>query len=317
MTATLHKLVVAGQPAVGGVPRQLAWWEWNATGQPAPRHVVVCVHGLTRQARDFDTLAQALSPYALVVCVDVAGRGHSDWLQDPNAYAIPTYAADMAQLLAHLRQRLREQGLAEEPQIDWVGTSMGGLIGMALASQPAAGLRRVVLNDVGPVIEPASLRRIATYVGQPLRFASEQAAADYLLTISQGFGPHTPEQWLALTRPMLRPADDAGAPPGQLRLHYDPALATPFKALLTMPGDAAQQVAADGEAQLWALYDAITAPTLLLRGAESDLLSAETARLMTQRGPHARLVELPGVGHAPTLVAPDQVAHVAGFLLEP
>lgn len=317
MTATLHTLAVAGPPAVGGGPRRLAWWEWNATGQAAPRHVVVCVHGLTRQARDFDTLAQVLSPHALVVSVDVAGRGHSDWLQDPNAYAIPTYAADIAQLLAHLRQRLREQGLAEEPQIDWVGTSMGGLIGMALASQPALGLRRLVLNDVGPVIEPASLRRIATYVGQPLRFASEQAAADYLLTISQGFGPHTPEQWLALTRPMLRPAYDAGEPPGQWRLHYDPALATPFKALLSLPGDAAQKVAADGEAQLWALYDAITAPTLLLRGAQSDLLSPETARLMTQRGPHARLVELPGVGHAPTLVAPNQTDAVAAFLLEP
>jgi pimeloyl-ACP methyl ester carboxylesterase len=317
MTATLHKLAVAGQPAVGGGPRQLAWWEWNATGQAAPRRVVVCVHGLTRQARDFDVLAQALSPHALVVSVDVAGRGHSDWLQDPNAYAIPTYAADMAQLLFHLRQRLQEQGLREDAQIDWVGTSMGGLIGLALASQPALGLRRVVLNDVGPVIEPASLRRIATYVGQPLRFPSEQAAAAYLLTISQGFGPHTPEQWLALTRPMLRPADDAGTPSGQLRLHYDPAIATPFKAMLTLPDEVAQKAAADGEAQLWALYDAITAPTLLVRGAESDLLSRETARHMTQRGPRARLVELPGVGHAPTLVAPDQIAAVAGFLLEP
>ncbi|MGQ9724312.1 MAG: alpha/beta fold hydrolase [Tepidimonas sp.] len=325
MEPTLHHLVVGGPRAAHGEPRRLAWWEWNATGLPHPDHLVVCVHGLSRQARDFDVLAQALASQAAVVCVDVAGRGHSDWLDDPMAYQIPTYVNDLAVLLAHLRQRHAQATGTAEPyalRIDWVGTSMGGLIGMALASQPAIGLRRLVLNDVGPVIEPASLERIARYLGNQPVFASEQAAADALWGISATFGPHTPEQWLALTRPMLRPVQ------GGWTLHYDPAIAVPFRAMLDAqraaraadPVVAAQtQTAAllASEAGLWAMYDAIACPTLLLRGAESDLLSRSTARAMTERGPRARLVEFAGVGHAPTLVQPDQVQVVTGFLLAP
>ncbi len=324
MEPTLHHLVVPGPRAKHGGPRRIAWWEWNATGTAEPGHVVVCVHGLTRQARDFDVLARVLAPHAAVVCVDVAGRGHSDWLEDPMAYQIPTYVNDLAVLLAHLRQRHAAATGTAEPYalgIDWVGTSMGGLIGMALASQPAIGLRRLVLNDVGPVIEPQSLERIAQYVGVQPVFPSEQAAADALWQISRSFGPHTPEQWLALTRPMLRPVE------GGWTLHYDPAIAVPFRAMLeaqraaqaadsqaTQWQDSARQA---GEAALWAMYDAITCPTLLLRGAESDLLSRETALAMTLRGPRARLVEFEGVGHAPTLVQPEQVQVVADFLLAP
>jgi len=292
----------------------VAWWEWNATGLEHPSNVVVCVHGLSRQARDFDVLAHQLAPHACVVCVDVAGRGHSDWLADPMAYQVPTYATDLAVVLAYLRQRHAMATGTAEPyalRVDWVGTSMGGLIGMVLASQPAVGLRRLVLNDVGPVIEPQSLQRIGSYLGRQPIYPNEQAAADALWEHFRSFGPHTAEQWLALSRPMLRPVQ------GGWTLHYDPDIAVPFRAMLaggrTQASDDAVHA---GEQMLWQMYDAIQSPTLLLRGRESDLLSHDTAVAMTQRGPRARLIEFDGVGHPPTLVAADQVDAVLRFLLE-
>jgi len=280
----------------------MAWWEWNATGNPQHPHVVVCVHGLSRQGRDFDTLARALCGHVRVVCPDVVGRGHSDRLADPMAYQLGQYASDMLALLAHLHQQAPLQ------TIDWVGTSMGGLIGMAVCGQPGLPLpvpvRRLVLNDVGPAIEWQALQRIGQYLGQSARFESLQQAADMLWSLSTTFGPHTREQWLELSRPMVREL-----PEGGWGLHYDPAIAVPFRALT-------QDAAAAGEAALWQLYDHIQAKTLLLRGAQSDLLSPQTAQAMTQRGPQARLVEFDGVGHAPTLVATDQVAAVVDFLLD-
>jgi pimeloyl-ACP methyl ester carboxylesterase len=228
-----------------------------------------------------------------VVCPDVVGRGESDWLRDPKAYVIPTYLADMVTLLARLDVR----------ELAWVGTSMGGLIGMLMASLQGSPVRRLVLNDVGPVIEPAALARIAAYVGQPAVWPSVEAAAEALWAISQGFGPHTPEDWLALTRPQLK-----AAPAGGVMSRYDPGIALPVRA--TTP-----ELAAAGQAMLWQAYDAIRCPTLLLRGADSDLLSPATAQAMTQRGPQARLVEFAGVGHAPTLMAADQLDAVSAFLL--
>ncbi len=276
---------------------RMAYWEWGDPGNP---HVVVCSHGLSRQGRDFDVLAGALCRQLRVVCPDVVGRGRSDWLKDPMGYQIPLYAGDMLALLAQLRP----------VTLDWVGTSMGGLIGMVLAGQPdlqlPAPIRRLVLNDVGPAIQWQALQRIGQYFGSGPRFESLQQAADALWADSRSFGPHTPAQWLALSAPMVRPV--AGDLSGALTLHYDPAIAVPFRALT-------QEAAAQGEAVMWTLYDGIRAQTLLLRGAESDLLSTETAQAMTQRGPKARLVQFAGVGHAPTLVAPDQVEAVASFLL--
>lgn len=310
---TLHYLDVPGPKARNSQERRIAWWDWNATGQAQPRRVVVCVHGLTRQARDFDVLAAELAPHARVVCVDVAGRGHSDWLQDPLGYQIQTYVTDLAVLLAHLRAQYAAaapDGDSTDLQIAWVGTSLGGLIGMTLAAQPAIGLDRLVLNDVGPVIEWAALRRIGTYLGLQGEFATEQAACDYLASVAASFGPHSPEQWRALSRPMLRPTREGWT------LHYDPDIAVPYRAMMEHADPVhSQAAAAQGEQLLWSLYDAITAPTLLLRGAESDLLSRATAQAMAARGPRARCVEFPGVGHAPTLVAPDQVAVVKDFLL--
>jgi len=270
---------------------RMAYWEW---GDPANRRVLVCVHGLTRQGRDFDTLARDLCGSWRVICPDVVGRGRSDWLQDPTAYAIPAYVADMVTLLARL----------DADTVDWVGTSMGGLIGLLMAALPNSPVRRLVLNDVGPVLEAQALARIASYLGLPVRFKSLEEAADQLWLISQGFGPHTREQWLALTQPQIVP-DGQGA----FKPHYDPAIAVPFRAITP-------EIAAAGQAGLWQAFDAITCPTLLLRGAESDLLTAETANAMAARGPRPLVHEFAGVGHAPMLVQEDQRAVVRRFLAD-
>jgi pimeloyl-ACP methyl ester carboxylesterase len=189
-------------------------------------------------------------------------------------------------------------------EVHWVGTSMGGLIGMGLASLPNSPIKRLVLNDVGPRIEYEALERIAEYLGQPYRWATLDEAADALWAVSEGFGPHTREQWLALSRPQLVPDGDGFKP------HYDPAIAVPFRALTP-------QLASAGEAMLWQSYDRIQCPTLLLRGLESDLLSEQTAAAMMLRGPRARLHEIAGVGHAPMLQQPDQIEAVRNFLLGP
>ncbi|MBK1712920.1 alpha/beta fold hydrolase [Rubrivivax gelatinosus] len=270
---------------------RMAYWEW---GERTNRRVLVCVHGLSRQGRDFDTLARELAAEYRVVCPDIVGRGRSERLADPAGYTVPGYVADIVTLLARL----------DADSVDWVGTSMGGLIGLGLASLPGSPLRRLVLNDVGPTIEPASLERIKGYLGQPAHWATVEEAAEAIRRISLGFGPHSAEQWLELTRPQLVP-DGAGFKP-----HYDPAIAIPFRAMTA-------EHAAAGEAALWAAYDRLRCPTLLLRGAESDLLSPATAQAMTRRGPCARLHEFAGVGHAPMLVQPEQRAVVRDFLLAP
>jgi pimeloyl-ACP methyl ester carboxylesterase len=317
---TLHHtlcadVAVPGAADASGQQHRVAWWQWGAA---TAGHVVVCVHGLTRQGRDFDALAQALvrrAPGALrVVSIDVAGRGASEWLRNPQRYQVTQYASDALTVL----HALHTQGPIA--RLDWVGTSMGGLIGLVLLGGAALGMTasplpcgpsRLVLNDVGPALQWAAIERIGQYVGQTGRFSDVQQAADAMWRVSQGFGPHTPEQWLALSRPMLRCLPD-----GQWTLHYDPDLAVPFKA-------ATPQSTQQGEAALWALYDALgkggpgggAVRTLVLRGALSDLLSAATATEMSQRGPKATVHELPGVGHAPTLVAADQVQRVADWLL--
>ncbi|HZE90383.1 MAG TPA: alpha/beta hydrolase [Rhizobacter sp.] len=270
---------------------RMAYWEW---GDAANQRVLVCVHGLSRQGRDFDTFARAMCGDYRVVCPDVVGRGQSDWLSDPQGYQIPAYVGDMVALLARLNAET----------VHWVGTSMGGLIGLGLAALKESPLRRLVLNDVGPTLEPEALARIGAYLGLPVRWRTMEEAADALWKISQGFGPHTHEQWLALTRPMLK-ADGDG-----FVLHYDPQIGVPFRSVKP-------EAAKAGETMLWAMYDSLRCPTLLLRGLDSDLLTAETARAMTQRGPKARLHEFAGVGHAPLLTSPDQIDVVREFLLSP
>jgi pimeloyl-ACP methyl ester carboxylesterase len=280
----------------------MAWWVW---GDAAAAHVIVCVHGLSRQGRDFDVLAQALVARAdhqvRVVCPDIVGRGRSDWLKDPMGYQVPQYVGDMLALLGQLHRQ------SPVGVLDWVGTSMGGLIGMAVCGTPKLPLplpvRKLVLNDVGPAIEWQALQRIGTYLGNTGRFESVGHAAEAMWAISTSFGPHTPEEWHALSQAMVKPLAEGG-----VTLHYDPSIAVPFRTLT-------EESAAQGQAALWHLYDNIRARTLITRGASSDLLSRETAIAMTQRGPRAALVEFEGVGHAPTFVAQDQVEAVASFLL--
>ncbi|HUR88023.1 MAG TPA: alpha/beta hydrolase [Ramlibacter sp.] len=282
---------------------RMAYWQWGDAQAP---HLVVCVHGVSRQGRDFDVLAQALVARAggklRVVCPDVVGRGKSDWLKDPMGYQVPAYVGDMLAMLGQLSAQ------AKVGTLDWVGTSMGGLIGIGVAGTPKlplpAPVRRMVLNDVGPEIEWKSIERIQGYIGQTGRFDTLQQAADAMWAVSKGFGPHTPEQWMALSRPMVKELPD-----GAFTLHYDPNIGVAVRAVTP---ETAQQ----GSAALWQVYDNITARVLVTRGAESDLLSKDTALAMTQRGPRASLLEFEGVGHAPMFVQDNQVEAVALFLLD-
>jgi pimeloyl-ACP methyl ester carboxylesterase len=266
---------------------RIAYREW---GDPRNRDVLVCVHGLTRSGRDFDELARVLCARYRVVCPDIAGRGDSDRLADPKLYTWAQYVADMVTLIARL----------DVEAVSWVGTSMGGFVGMALAAQAGSPLNKLVLNDAGPVIGKASLERIAAYVGQAPRFASLEEAEKYVRSISAPFGPHSDAQWRFLTESWVRRSDDGGWRP-----HYDTRIAEAYRA--TLP---------EKDLEIWHLYDAVRCPTLLVRGEHSDVVSRQTAAEMARRGPKAKLAEIRGVGHAPTLLQPDQIALVRDFLLE-
>ena len=266
----------------------MRYLEWGDADNP---QVLVCVHGLTRVGRDFETLALALSGRFRVVCPDVAGRGRSDWLPDARLYSVPQYASDMTALIARL----------DVESVHWLGTSMGGLIGMALAGQANSPISRLVLNDVGPRMELSALLRIGDYAGQARHFDTLEQATAYVRSVSSSFGLKTEEQWQELARSVVRPQGDGWT------LHYDPAIGAALKTVTA-------ESAAEGQGFLWKLYDAIRCPTLLLRGELSDLLSPETALEMTQRGPRASLVSIPGVGHAPMFFEHDQIAIVNRFL---
>jgi pimeloyl-ACP methyl ester carboxylesterase len=275
---------------------RVAYKEW---GEPDNPRVLVCVHGITRVGDDFDHLARALCHHYRVVCPDVVGRGRSGHLRDPNLYTVPQYVADMVTLIARVTANAGDvsEGVA------WFGTSMGGLIGMALASLEDSPVRKLVLNDIGPVLDGAALQRIGDYLGQDVRFPSFGAGVEFVKAVSASFGPHSDEEWRKLAADVLRQGED-----GQWERHYDLNLAQPFRAITP-------QRAAQDEAALWAAWDAIRCPTLLVRGEHSDLLSRATAEQMTRRGPHPRLVEIAGVGHAPTFVHDDQIAIAREFLI--
>lgn len=265
----------------------MAYVEW---GDPANPDVLVCVHGLTRCGRDFDFLAAALCDRYRVICPDVVGRGRSDWLPDKSRYVIPQYCADMVTLLAR----------ADAGCVHWLGTSMGGIIGMALAAMPKTPISRLVLNDVGPVITAISIARIGQSLGQAPRFKSIEEAEAYVRLVSAPFGKLTDAQWRHLTVHTQRATADGG-----FEMAYDPGIAEPFRG----------EMGEGKDVELWPFYDAIRCPTRVLRGAESDLLTAATAQQMAGRGPKAKVVEIPDVGHAPMLMDPSQIAIVREFLL--
>jgi pimeloyl-ACP methyl ester carboxylesterase len=262
---------------------RVVYYEW---GDAANARVVVCVHGVGRNSRDFDVLGEALAPTHRVLAVDMPGRGESDWLADPNDYVFTTYLTTLVALIAR----------SGADSVDWVGTSMGGLLGIVAAAQSASPIARLVVNDVGPVIEPAALDRIRGYFGANPDFATYEEIASYVRTVSAPFGSHTAAQWEHLTRSNVRQGAD-----GRWRIAYDPGIAVPFRASAAPP-------------DLWPLWDMIRCPTLVLRGVESDLLSAATAKDMAARGPKPEVIEFAGIGHAPTLLTPEQVAPVVRFL---
>ena len=265
---------------------RMAYVEW---GDPTNPRVVVCVHGLTRCSRDFDFLAQSLARQYRVVCPDVVGRGRSDWLPNKSLYGVQQYSADLVTLLARL----------DVESVDWLGTSMGGLIGMVLAAQPRTPIRRLVLVDVGPVITAVSMARISEFVGKGPRFDSIEQAETYIRVVAAPFGSLTDAQWRHLTEHSIKPAAD-----GKFDLHYDPGIAAPFRAAMGEGKDY----------EVWQIYDLIRSPTRVLRGESSDVLTRETANEMAVRGPRAQLVEVPGVGHAPMLMDEAQVSLVREFL---
>ena len=262
---------------------RIVYFEW---GDPEQTRVVICVHGVGRNARDFDVLAEALSSTHRVLAVDMPGRGESDWLADPNDYVFPTYLTTLTALVAR----------SGADAVDWVGTSMGGLLGIVMAAQPKSPVDRLVVNDVGPTIEPAAIERIRGYFGLDPTFATYPEIEQYIRTVSAPFGPLTDAQWDHVTRTNVRQRPD-----GRWGLAYDPGIAVPFRSNAAPPN-------------LWGLWDAIRASTLVLRGAQSDLLSAATAAEMVARGPRPALVEFPSVGHAPMLLSAEQIEPVLRFL---
>lgn len=263
---------------------RLHYTEWGDSANP---HVVLCVHGLTRNGRDFDVLASRLSDRCRVICPDVAGRGRSDWLLEKADYGYPLYLDDMAALIAR----------SGAERVDWVGTSMGGLIGMLLAALPGAPIRRLIVNDVGPFIPVAALERIAAYVGQDSRFVDLAELENHLRRIHEPFGPLTDGQWRHLAEHGCRRTPD-----GRYALNYDPGIAEAFRGGVK-------------DVDLWPLWDKLRCEVLITRGGCSDLLLADTATEMVRRGPAGtRLATFPDIGHAPMFMSPDQIAVVEGFL---
>lgn len=265
---------------------RMAYTEWGRHDNPK---VLICVHGLTRNGRDFDYLAEALSDEYRVICPDVVGRGRSDWLGVKSDYDLPLYTSDMVTLIARLNV----------DSVCWFGTSMGGLIGMVLANLPRTPISRLILNDVGPDITGASLRRIGAYVGRAPKFAGMPQAEAWIRETCAPFGDLSDAQWQILTRSSVRPVE------GGFTVVYDPGI-----------GDAFRNAPVIGDIDMWDTYNSIRCPTLVVRGAESDLLLRSTAEKMTINGPKARLIEIPGVGHAPVFMSEDQVKVVRDFLGE-
>ena len=263
---------------------RMAYTEW---GDPANPQVLVCVHGLSRNGHDFDDLSRAMAGSHRIVCPDIVGRGRSDWLRDPSGYGVPQHVADMMVLIARL----------DVEAVHWLGTSMGGLIGMVLASLPGTPVSRLLLNDVGPVVSAESIRRIGEYIGRAPKFSGLDDAERYIRAVSAPFGALNDAQWLALTVSSVRPMADGG-----LEMIYDPAIADSF-----------HRATAGGVVDLWPMFDRVRCPTRVVRGELSDLLSTEVAQAMTARGPHPDLVEVSGVGHAPMFMDEAQIAIAREF----
>jgi pimeloyl-ACP methyl ester carboxylesterase len=291
----------------GGFHR-VAYTEWGDADNP---HVVICVHGLARNSRDFDFLAASLAADCRVVCMDVVGRGDSDWLDNKSDYTFSTYTADAASMLARASAPVEPGWFSENApvtKLDWVGTSMGGMIGMFLAAKKNSPIRRLVLNDVGALIPWGALFRMKGYVGHGVRFPSLERVEANLREVCATFGPLTDAQWRHLAQHSARREDD-----GSYVMRYDPAIAQGMRghvdAEFPMGPDVLRGI------DLWNVWSKVACPTLVLRGAESDVLRANTLREMKERKPDMEAIEFAGVGHAPALMSAEQISAVKRFLL--
>jgi pimeloyl-ACP methyl ester carboxylesterase len=274
---------------------RIAYTEWGDAGA---KRVVICAPGLTRNGRDFDFLARRLAAHCRVICLDVAGRGASEWLPNKADYGFDLYQSDAAALIAR----------AAAPEVDWVGTSMGGIIGMLLASQPGSPIRRLVLNDIGALIPWSALSRLKGFVRRHEPFSDLGAVERHVREVCASFGPLNDAQWRHLAEHSVQRQED-----GRYRLAYDPSIEASLwnGADLNMPiGPGLMR-----GMNLWRKWDAIRAPTLILRGADSDVLPRDVALEMQKHGPQANLAEFAGIGHAPALMSEDQIAAVEAFLL--
>ncbi|SER43273.1 Pimeloyl-ACP methyl ester carboxylesterase [Nitrosomonas sp. Nm51] len=273
-------------------PHHIAYMDW---GDMSNQHIVFCVHGLTRNCRDFDYLASDLSSQCRIICPDVVGRGQSDWLEDERDYDYyPVYLSDAAALVRHIQGQY-----SSTITIDWVGISMGGLIGMMTAIDLKDAIRRMVISDIGPLIPVAALKRMSEYVGKGICFKDLESFEAYIRKISAPFGPLTDAQWRHLTIHSARLLGD-----GTYTFYYDPKISASFK-----------EHALQNDVDLWQYWDILQTPTLVIRGDKSDVLLAETAAQMQQRGPHATVINFPGIGHAPILLDEKQISIVKDFLL--
>ncbi|MQR02293.1 alpha/beta fold hydrolase [Glaciimonas soli] len=286
MTSFQSRFVASSSPAG---THTVHYKEWGDINNP---RVLLCLHGLVRASGDFDFIAQELAQTYRIICPDLVGRGLSDRLADPQYYQVEQYVKDVVTLLDDLQLR----------QFSILGTSLGGIVAMVLASLSGYIVTNLILNDVGMALRADAMRALGTHVAQNLQFSSFDEAAAYVQKISAGVGPHSAAQWQVLASNALRQSAD-----GAWELHYDPALSVPLLA-------ATQVTAQQGEQALWKLYDALSCRVLLIRGEQSTMLSRETAMELTQRGPRAALVEVVGVGHAPTFLHREQVALVRDFL---
>jgi len=301
--------------APGGFHR-IAYQDW---GSATADRVAICVHGLARNSRDFDFLARDLAADCRVVCPDVAGRGDSEWLADKSDYSFSTYLADAAALIARVSApvppaafgtfRRRSKSAPGPASIDWVGTSMGGLIGMLLAAKPQSPIRRLVLNDVGPFISWGSLYRLKGYVAGVVSFRNLAEVETHLREVLSPFGPLSDEQWRHLAEHSVFEAGE-----GRLQLRYDPAIGHSMRVGAPDPEFPLGPSFLAG-IDLWTTWAGIRCPTLVLRGAESDVLSRDTLQQMQALRPGVEVLELPGIGHAPALMSDNQIAAVREFLL--
>ena len=256
----------------------LAWGD--AQAQP-----VVCVHGLSRNAHDFDSLAERLAERFYVLCPDLPGRGGSSWLSDPSLYQPMSYVTALAHLLAFI-----------DRPVDWIGTSLGGICGMVTAAAPNAPIKRMVLNDIGPFVPREAVARIVDYVGTIPEFADEGELEAYFRRVHAPFGKLTDAQWAAMAAHSGR-----RLPNGKITLHYDPGLAVPLRASPVQDTD------------MWHFWERITAPMLTLRGVDSDLLLPETLERMAAKSATHVVAE---AGHAPAMMDADTMAVVEGFLMK-